>query len=111
MVNEANLMLVQTNNATFADSGQSMQQLNITRIRAVEQNKWVVSISTTGVSAIIDNKGSVRQITEQNRASYVSGAVMLNSNQTLASKLGNWSSLLLILLASAVYLGKRRRSD
>ena len=111
IVNKANLMLVQTNNATFADSGQSMQQLNITRIRAVEQNKWVVSVSTTGVSAIIDNKGSVRQITEQNRASYVSGAVMLNSNQTLASKLGNWSSLLLILLASAVYLGKRRRSD
>ena len=111
IVNKANLMLVQTNNATFADSGQSMQQLNITRIRAVEQNKWVVSVSTTGVSAIIDNKGSVRQITEQNRASYVSAAVMLNSNQTLASKLGNWSSLLLILLALTVYLGKRRRSD
>jgi apolipoprotein N-acyltransferase len=68
---------VQTNNATFADSGQSMQQLNISRIRAVENNKWVVSISTTGVSAIIDNEGSVRQITKQNESSFVSVSLSL----------------------------------
>ena len=104
----ANMMIVQTNNATFADSGQSMQQLNISRIRAVENNKWMVSVSTTGVSAIIDNNGKVRQITEQNEPSFVSGKVLLNSKQSLSSKLGNWSSLMLILLAFALYLGKRR---
>jgi apolipoprotein N-acyltransferase len=104
----ANMMIVQTNNATFADSGQSMQQLNISRIRAVENNKWLVSVSTTGVSAIIDNNGKVRQITEQNEPSFVSGKVLLNSKQSLSSKLGNWSSLMLIVLAFALYLGKRR---
>ena len=104
----ANMMIVQTNNATFADSGQSMQQLNISRIRAVENNKWMVSVSTTGVSAIIDNNGKVRQITEQNEPSFVSGKVLLNSKQSLSSKLGNWSSLMLIVLAFALYLGKRR---
>ena len=104
----ANMMIVQTNNATFADSGQSMQQLNISRIRAVENNKWMVSVSTTGVSAIIDNNGKVRQITEQNEPSFVSGEVLLNSKESVASKLGNWSSLISILLAFALYLGKRR---
>ena len=104
----ANMMIVQTNNATFADSGQSMQQLNISRIRAVENNKWMVSVSTTGVSAIIDNNGKVRQITEQNEPSFVSGKVLLNSKQSLSSKLGNWSSLMLILLAIAIHFGKRR---
>jgi apolipoprotein N-acyltransferase len=104
----ANMMIVQTNNATFADSGQSMQQLNISRIRAVENNKWMVSVSTTGVSAIIDNNGKVRQITEQNEPSFVSGKVLLNSKESVASKLGNWSSLISILLAFALYLGKRR---
>jgi len=104
----ANMMIVQTNNATFADSGQSMQQLNISRIRAVENNKWVVSVSTTGVSAIIDNNGKVRQITEQNEPSFVSGKVLLNSKQSFSSMLGNCSSLMLILLAIAIYLGKRR---
>ena len=104
----ANMMIVQTNNATFADGGQSMQQLNISRIRAVENNKWMVSVSTTGVSAIIDNNGKVRQITEQNEPSFVSGKVLLNSKQSFSSMLGNWSSLMLILLALVIYLGKRR---
>jgi apolipoprotein N-acyltransferase len=102
----SSFLIVQTNNATFADSGQSMQQLNITRIRAVESNKWIVSVSTTGVSAIIDNNGSIRQITKQNKASYVSGAVMLNSVDTLSSKLGNWSSLIIVLMALTIYFKK-----
>jgi apolipoprotein N-acyltransferase len=102
------MMIVQTNNATFADSGQSMQQLNISRIRAVENNKWIVSVSTTGVSAIIDNNGKIRQITEQNEPSFVSGKVLLNSKESVASNLGNWSSLISILLAFVIYLRKRR---
>lgn len=104
----ANMIIVQTNNATFADSGQSMQQLNISRIRAVENNKWVVSVSTTGVSAIIDNGGKVRQITKQNKPSYVSGDVFLNSKESVSSRLGNWTSIMLLLLAFSIYIGKRR---
>jgi apolipoprotein N-acyltransferase len=101
---------VQTNNATFADSGQSMQQLNISRIRAVENNKWVVSISTTGVSAIIDNEGSVRQITKQNESSFVSGAIVLSSNDSLSNNLGNWSALISVLAALFIYFRKRKNN-
>lgn len=78
----SNLLIVQTNNATFANSGQSAQQLNISRIRAVENNRWIVSVSTTGVSAIIDNFGVIQQITKQNTASFVYENVKLNSQET-----------------------------
>ena len=105
----SNLLILQTNNATFADSGQSAQQLNITRIRAVENNRWVVSISTTGVSAIIDNSGGIQQITKQNSASFLSGDVQLSSGTSLAYKIGNWTAFVCILLSIAIYLGKRRR--
>jgi apolipoprotein N-acyltransferase len=105
----SNLLIVQTNNATFADSGQSAQQLNITRIRAVENSRWIVSISTTGVSAIIDNSGGIQQITKQNSASFLSGDVALTSGTSLAYKIGNWSAFLCILFSIAIYLGKRRR--
>jgi apolipoprotein N-acyltransferase len=108
---KSNLMIVQTNNATFADSGQSVQQLNITRIRAVENSKWVVSVSTTGVSAIVDNEGSIRHITKQNEPSYIAGKVFLNSNQSFANKLGEWSSIICVLIALTIYLRKRRYSE
>jgi apolipoprotein N-acyltransferase len=105
----SDFLLVQTNNATFADSGQSMQQLNISRIRAVESNRWLVSVSTTGVSAIVDNGGEIRQITKQNIASYMSSDVRKISGISLADKMGDWSSILSVLVASIIYVGKRRR--
>jgi apolipoprotein N-acyltransferase len=107
---DSNFLIVQTNNATFADSGQSMQQLNISRIRAVENNKWVVSISTTGVSAIIDNEGSVRQITKQNESSFVSGAIVLSSKDSLSNNLGNWSALISVFAALFIYFRKRKNN-
>ena len=107
---QSDLIIVQTNNATFADSAQSMQQLNIARIRAVESSKWVVSVSTTGVSAIVDNQGHIRQITRQNEPSYVSKDVELHSEESLANRLGQWTSIICISLSLLVYFGKRRRN-
>ena len=109
IVKRSNVVIVQTNNATFADSAQSLQQLNITRIRAVENNRWILSVSTTGVSAIIDNKADVQEISNQNQAAYVFGKVLLNSKSSLANRLGDWSAFICIALAIAIYLGKRRR--
>jgi len=108
---DANLIAVQTNNATFADSGQSRQQLNITRIRAIENNRWIISVSTTGVSAIIDNFGDIQQITKQNKPAYLAGEVDLISDRTFANKLGDWSALALIILAWILYFGKRRKHE
>lgn len=104
----SNLLIVQTNNATFANSGQSAQQLNISRIRAVENNRWIVSVSTTGVSAIIDNFGAIQQITKQNTASFVYENVKLNSQETLASKMGNWTFFICFAISILIYLRKRR---
>jgi len=104
----SNLIIVQTNNATFADSGQSRQQLNISRIRAIENNRWVVSVSTTGVSAFIDNHGDVKSITDQNTAAYLFADAVLISDESLAHQISNYSALILIGISVVIYLRKRR---
>ena len=105
----SNLLVVQTNNATFASSAQSMQQLNISRIRAIENNRWLISVSTTGVSAIIDNLGNIKQITRQNQPAYLNGDVDLIELPSLKNRLGNWSSLIVFLMSLTIFLCKRRR--
>ena len=105
----SNVFFVQTNNATFASSAQSMQQLNISRIRAIENNRWVVSVSTTGVSAVIDNLGNIHQITRQNQPAYLYSSVDLIQFSSLNNRLGNWSSIIVFLVSFALYLSKRRR--
>ena len=106
-VSGTNLMLVQTNNATFAKSSQSMQQLNISRIRAIENNRWLVSVSTTGVSAVIDNQGQVVSITTQNNAAYIYDKVDIIDDDSIAHRFGSLSSIILVLACFGVYLRKR----
>jgi apolipoprotein N-acyltransferase len=62
MVDEgAQLVLAQTNNADFGRTDESVQQLAIARIRALETARTVVNISTVGTSAILYPDGSVHQ--------------------------------------------------
>jgi apolipoprotein N-acyltransferase len=100
-------MLVQTNNATFANSAQSMQQLNISRIRAIENSRWFVSVSTTGVSAVVDNLGNIVSKTKQNEASYLYESVNMIENRSIASRLDSFSWIVLVLSSLLIYYKKR----
>ncbi len=58
----ANLLAVQTNDADFeldGQTGETLQQLAMARIRAIEHDRAVVVASTTGISAIIAPDGSL----------------------------------------------------
>jgi apolipoprotein N-acyltransferase len=54
----AEVILAQTNNADFGRTDESVQQLAIARLRAIEAGRSVVNISTVGTSAIIAPDGS-----------------------------------------------------
>jgi apolipoprotein N-acyltransferase len=60
---QSNLFVVQTNSATFANTAESAQQLAITRIRSIDHARYSVSVSTVGISAIIDTNGIVLKST------------------------------------------------
>lgn len=55
----AQLLTVQTSNATFIFTDQTDQQFAMSRLRAVETGKWAVVASTNGISGIIAPDGRV----------------------------------------------------
>jgi apolipoprotein N-acyltransferase len=58
MVDEgAQIILAQSNNADFGRTDESVQQLAIARMRALETGRSVVNISTVGTSAIVGPDG------------------------------------------------------
>lgn len=87
----SNIMLVQTNNATFGTSAQSEQQMSITRIRAIEHSRNVVSVSTTGYSALIDYRGKITTQTALGTATYLQGEVGEIDALSVRDRIGNWS--------------------
>lgn len=92
MANSSKALIVHTNSATFANTAQSAQQLAITRIRAVEHSRAILSVSTVGITAFIDNNGRVLSQTQENRKAFLVGSLPLNSNRTFVDRLWLWKS-------------------
>lgn len=69
---KAEIILAQTNNADFGTTDESVQQLAIARMRAIEAGRTVVNISTVGTSAIILPDGS----TADSLPTWVPGAMV-----------------------------------
>jgi apolipoprotein N-acyltransferase len=89
----SNLFVVQTNSATFGRSPESAQQLSITRVRAIEHSRNVLSVSTTGYSAVIDYNGKVVQQTSMATAEHLYAKVGLIDQESVRDKLGDWASV------------------
>jgi apolipoprotein N-acyltransferase len=87
MAANSKALIVQTNSATFANTAESAQQLAITRIRAVEHSRYILSVSTIGISAFIDNNGRVSSRTLENEKAFLIGDLMLSKHSTLANRL------------------------
>ena len=90
---DSNILVVQTNSATFGTSAESAQQLSISRIRAIEHSRNILSVSTTGYSAVIDYNGRVLQKTSMATAEHLHATVELINQQSLRDRTGNWASV------------------
>ena len=87
----SNILAVQTNSATFGMSAESAQQLQMTRVRAIEHGRNIVSVSTTGYSAIIDSTGKVLQKTSMGTADSIRAEVGLINGTTPRDAAGDWA--------------------
>lgn len=106
---KSNFLSVHTNSATFSGSNEGEQQLAITRLRAIESGRSVVSISTTGPSAIIDRRGEVLSKLADGEVGSLSTAIELHDGRTIAHRLGGFSTLFVLLFVLGWALISRRR--
>jgi apolipoprotein N-acyltransferase len=109
--NNANILAVQTNSATFGKSAESAQQLAITRIRAIEHSRNILSVSTTGYSAVIDYRGKILQTTKMGVAANIYADVNLINQQSPRDHYGDWTLVAtlmwLVLIARRAYVYRR----
>jgi apolipoprotein N-acyltransferase len=79
-----------SNDGWYGDSGAYAQHLNQTRMRAIENNRWLLSATDTGVTASIDPWGRVvARIPRKERTTLVA-PYALTSVTTFYSRHGDW---------------------
>jgi apolipoprotein N-acyltransferase len=108
----AELLVVQTSNATFIRTDQIDQQFAITRVRALETGRWTAVSSTNGVTGVIAPDGETVEVAQPRTQDVLLADVTLIDDLTPATRIGPWSARLAALLTALgllLALGTRRR--
>lgn len=114
----AEIIFAPTNNADFGQTDQSVQQLAIAKMRAIETGRSVVNISTVGTSAIIDPTGAELDRLPTYTEGYMALDVPLAGYQTPATVIGRNIELGVVgftlaglIVAGAGHYGRYRRGE
>ncbi|MET0863369.1 MAG: apolipoprotein N-acyltransferase [Nakamurella sp.] len=113
----AQVLVVQTNNATFGYTNETYQQQAMSRVRAVEHGREVLISSTSGVSTVIGPDGTVQSSIPLFTPGYLTPNVPLITATTPGTVLGGpleWVLAVATPLALAVVAirsGRRRATE
>ena len=108
--NGAQMLVVQTSNASFTGTSQPEQQWNISRLRAIETGRWVLVPSTNGISGIADASGHAVSRAPLHEPATLSAEVPLADGMTPALRIGGWLELMLGLVGLLAWWRGTRRA-
>lgn len=99
----ANILVNISNDGWFGDSSAPEQHLQMAALRAVEQNRWLLRGTNTGISGIYDNKGRLVLRGTQFKAQTVAGQARLLTSRSSYHEAAPWipyaaAALLALLL-------------
>jgi apolipoprotein N-acyltransferase len=101
----AGILVVTINNASYERTAASEQHLQMSRLRAVENGRWVVHAAVSGVSAFVDPSGGVVDRRELFEPAVMRASVRSSTRTTPYTRFGDWvpwGSLALVLVVLAL---------
>lgn len=102
--NGAQVFVNISNDGWYGDSGAYAQHLNQTRMRAIENNRWILSATDTGVTASIDPYGrTVARLPRKERGALVA-PYALTSVTTFYTRHGDWFAWLCAIISAGALL-------
>jgi apolipoprotein N-acyltransferase len=100
----AQVLVNLSNDGWYGDSGAYAQHLNQTRMRAIENNRWLLSATNTGVTASIDPYGRiVAELPRKERGALVA-PYAFTSVTTFYTRHGDWFAWLCAIISAGALL-------
>lgn len=105
----AQVLVNLSNDGWYGDSGAYAQHLNQTRMRAIENDRWLLSATDTGVTASIDPYGrTVARLPRKERGALVA-PYALTSVTTFYTRHGDWFAWLCAIISTGALLARFAR--
>ena len=96
-----------SNDAWFGESIAPHQHLQITQIRALEFNRYILRVTNTGISAVIKNDGQIVDLIENNVEGTLKGQIPTKFKRSFYSEYGD-ILILMLIFSSLVINGLNR---
>ena len=100
-----------TNGSSYTGTILQTQQIASSRLRAIENGRWLVQVSPTGFSAFVSPTGHVFDRTGVSEQRVLQRTINLRTGRTLYSNLGDLPFIvaMVALLGSLAFIARKRR--
>ena len=95
-----------SNDGWYGDSGAFAQHLNQTRMRAIENNRWLLSATDTGVTAAIDPWGRVVARIPRKERTALAAPYALTTATTFYTRHGDWFAYACAIISLGALLSR-----
>jgi apolipoprotein N-acyltransferase len=86
----ADVLVNVSNDGWFGNSGAPEQHLNMARMRAIENGRWLLRSTNTGITASIDPLGRIVAVAPRNQRTTLNAPYMLLRDRTFYVTDGDW---------------------
>ena len=101
----AQLLVNISNDGWFGDSPAPWQHLRMARMRAIENQRWVLRSTNTGITASIDPFGRIVQRAQRNVRVAINVPYGVVTSTTFYSRHGDWFGWLCVALCAIITIG------
>jgi apolipoprotein N-acyltransferase len=107
----AGFLVVPVNNASYGTTAASAQHLQMSRMRAVEDGRWVVDAAVSGISAFVDPTGRIVSQVGLFQPAILRHTIRSSDVVTAYVRFGDWFPWLSLFVVAGMVLVPRRRSS
>lgn len=102
----ADVLVNISNDGWYGDSGAYAQHLNQTRMRAIENDRWVLSSTDTGVTASIDPWGRIVDRAPRKQRTVLVAPYAIASVTTFYTRYGDWFAYACAIISIGALFGR-----
>jgi len=106
--NGADVFINISDDGWYGDTGAPGQHLNQARMRAIENNRWVLRSTNTGITASIDPFGRVVASAPRNVRAYMEAPYGYVSEKTFYTEHGDWFPICCVIISLLALIVRHR---
>ena len=100
-LNGGNVFVNISNDGWFGDTGAPRQHLNMARMRAVENDRWLLRSTNTGITAVVDPYGRIVAEAPRKQRALLQASYSLVEGTTFYARHGDWFPILCAIITLA----------